>query len=66
MTVRGTTELLPWILSFSPYMKVLKPRALRDAVAAALSRAANLYGPAPQRKISRRLENRVTFAADNG
>ena len=43
MTVRGTTELVPWILSLGPYVEVLKPRALRDEVAAALRQAGHLY-----------------------
>jgi predicted DNA-binding transcriptional regulator YafY len=45
MTVRGTTELVSWILSLGPYVKVVKPRALRDEVAAALREAGRLYEP---------------------
>jgi predicted DNA-binding transcriptional regulator YafY len=44
MTVRGTTELVPWILGLGPYIEVLHPRALRDEVRQALTRAARLYG----------------------
>jgi predicted DNA-binding transcriptional regulator YafY len=43
MTVRGTTELLPWILSFGRYVEVLKPGALRDEVRASLADASRLY-----------------------
>ena len=43
MTVRGTTELVSWILSLGPYVRVVKPRALRDEVAAALTEAGRLY-----------------------
>jgi predicted DNA-binding transcriptional regulator YafY len=43
MTMRGTTELVGWILSLGPYVEVLKPRNLRDEVRAALSTAARLY-----------------------
>jgi predicted DNA-binding transcriptional regulator YafY len=44
MTVRGTTELLPWILSFGPYIEVLKPQALREQARAAALETARLYG----------------------
>ncbi len=43
MTVRGTTELASWILSLGPYVKVLRPRALRDGIHASLQNAARLY-----------------------
>jgi predicted DNA-binding transcriptional regulator YafY len=43
MTVRGTTELVPWILSLGPYAEVRTPRALRDEVRASLTQAAQLY-----------------------
>ena len=43
MTVRGTTELASRILSLGPYVRVVKPRALRDEVAAALTEAGRLY-----------------------
>ena len=42
-TVRGTTELVSGILSLGPYVKVLKPRALRGEVAASLTQAGRLY-----------------------
>jgi proteasome accessory factor B len=45
MTVRGTKELVPWILSLSPYVEVRKPRALRDEVRQALAQAAAQYEP---------------------
>ena len=43
MTVRGTAELAFWILSLGPWVKVLKPRELRDDVAQKLKQAASLY-----------------------
>jgi predicted DNA-binding transcriptional regulator YafY len=43
MTVRGTTELLPWILSLGPYVEVLKPRALREEVRESLAKAMVSY-----------------------
>lgn len=43
MTVRGTAELVHWILGLGPYVRVLAPQALRDEVAAALRGAAALY-----------------------
>lgn len=43
MTVRGTAELVHWILGFGPYMRVVTPRALRVEVATALRQAAALY-----------------------
>jgi predicted DNA-binding transcriptional regulator YafY len=52
MTVRGTTELVPWILSLGPYVEVLKPRALREEIGLALADAAQLYtvrGKLPRR-----------------
>jgi predicted DNA-binding transcriptional regulator YafY len=43
MTVRGTTELVPWILSLGPYVEVRKPRALRDEVRQSLGEAMRVY-----------------------
>jgi predicted DNA-binding transcriptional regulator YafY len=43
MMVRGTTELASWILSLGPYVKVLRPRDLREEVHSLLARAAALY-----------------------
>lgn len=43
MTVRGTEELKNWILSMGPYVKVVRPKSLRDAVATSLARASRLY-----------------------
>ncbi|MGD0945827.1 MAG: WYL domain-containing protein [Candidatus Binatia bacterium] len=45
MTVRGTEELRNWILGFGPWIKVLKPKSLRDEVAQLHRDAARLYGP---------------------
>lgn len=45
MTVRGTEELRNWILGFGPWVKVLKPKSLRDEVAQLHRGAAGLYGP---------------------
>jgi predicted DNA-binding transcriptional regulator YafY len=46
MRVRGTTELAMWILSHGPYIKVLKPRELREEVEGMLSNCLGLYGKA--------------------
>jgi proteasome accessory factor B len=43
MTVRGTTELKSWILSLGPYVKVLRPRTLRDEIRESLREAVGLY-----------------------
>ncbi len=43
MTVRGTTELKNWVLSFGPYLEVLEPPSLRAEVEASLRAAAALY-----------------------
>lgn len=43
MSVRGTEELRNWVLGFGPYLEVLKPRSLRDEVAASLRAAAAQY-----------------------
>jgi predicted DNA-binding transcriptional regulator YafY len=43
LTVRGTTELVSWILSLGPYVKVLRPASLRDEVRQQLARAVRLY-----------------------
>ena len=43
MTVRGTEELRNWILGFGPWVKVLKPKSLRDEVAELHGEAARLY-----------------------
>ena len=53
MTVRGTTELLPWILSLGPYVEVLKPRALREEVQESLAGALHVYVAHPE--LARRL-----------
>ena len=43
MTVRGTTELKPWILSMGHYVEVLRPKSLRDETRDALTEARRLY-----------------------
>ena len=43
VTVAGIVEIRPWILSWGDGVEVLEPPALRDAVAAAVARAATLY-----------------------
>ncbi len=43
MTVRGTHELKNWVVGFGPYVEVLKPKALREEVAAAVREAAARY-----------------------
>jgi predicted DNA-binding transcriptional regulator YafY len=45
MTVRGTEELRNWILGLGPWVKVLKPKGLRDEVGQLHRDAARLYGP---------------------
>jgi proteasome accessory factor B len=42
-TVRGTAELVHWILGLGPYVRVLAPKSLRDEVQTALCAAADLY-----------------------
>lgn len=44
MTVRGTDELRNWILGFGPWVKVLKPKGLREEIARLHAEAAGLYG----------------------
>ena len=43
MTVRGTVELTSWILSLSPWVRVLQPASLRQEVARRLREASALY-----------------------
>jgi hypothetical protein len=43
MTLRGTTELVSWILSLGPYVKVVKPRALREEIQSSFLNASSLY-----------------------
>ncbi len=43
MTVRGTEELCNWILGLGPWVKVLKPKGLREEVAQLHAEAARLY-----------------------
>lgn len=43
MRVRGTAELRTWILGMSPWVLVLKPKALRDEVREMLRSATRLY-----------------------
>jgi len=45
MTVRGTRELVNWILSLGPYVEVLEPEGLRREVADKARETAGLYGP---------------------
>jgi proteasome accessory factor B len=57
MTVRGTTELRNWILSFGPWLKVLKPAKLREEVSELVTEAASLYrSRSARQRSSRRLE----------
>jgi predicted DNA-binding transcriptional regulator YafY len=44
MRLRGTTELVPWILSHGPYLRVRRPPALRREVEELARRTAGLYG----------------------
>ena len=43
MEVRGTTEVVGWVLGFGNAARVMQPAALREAVAAELVRAASRY-----------------------
>jgi predicted DNA-binding transcriptional regulator YafY len=43
MEVRGTVEVLPWVLGFGGDAGVVEPAGLRDAVAAEFGRAASRY-----------------------
>lgn len=43
MVVRGTVELLSWVLSFGEHAEVLEPRELRHEIAGELQRAADRY-----------------------
>jgi predicted DNA-binding transcriptional regulator YafY len=45
VTVAGTVEIRPWILSWGDGVEVLEPPELRDAVADAVRTAAARYGP---------------------
>jgi predicted DNA-binding transcriptional regulator YafY len=40
MDVRGTTEIVSWVLGFGDKARVVAPRALTEAVSAELRRAA--------------------------
>ena len=46
MTLRGTEELCNCLLGFGPWIRVLKPKSLRDEVAQLHREAARLYGRA--------------------
>lgn len=43
MTVKGTAELASWILSLSPFVKVLRPASLRDEIAERVRETMRLY-----------------------
>ena len=43
MEVRGTTELVGWVLGFGGDARVMEPEALREAVGAELACAASRY-----------------------
>jgi predicted DNA-binding transcriptional regulator YafY len=43
MDVRGTTEVLSWVLGFGDKARVLEPVDLRVAIAEELRRAAHTY-----------------------
>jgi predicted DNA-binding transcriptional regulator YafY len=50
LRVRGTTELRNFILSLGPWVKVLKPSALRNEIATLARQSAALYGNGSQRR----------------
>jgi predicted DNA-binding transcriptional regulator YafY len=73
MTVRGTTELLPWLLSLGSYVEVLKPRALREQVQESLTNAIALYSGdtdltrrKPPHATRKQVRPLVTRRADSG
>ncbi len=43
MQIKGTVELLSWVLSFGDHAKVLEPESLRKEIADELKRAAAQY-----------------------
>ncbi len=43
MTVRGTRELVNWILGLGPHVRVVAPEALRQDVEDSLRAAVRLY-----------------------
>ena len=45
MEVRGTTEVVGWVLGFGGDARVMEPKGLRDAVAGELRRATERYRP---------------------
>ncbi len=49
MKVRGTTELVSWVLSLAPFVEVLAPPELRDEVTKRLTEAAGHYTQARTR-----------------
>jgi predicted DNA-binding transcriptional regulator YafY len=48
MEVRGTVEIVSWVLGFGGTAEVLAPPALREAVAAELAAATRRYGLRPR------------------
>ena len=44
MQVRDLTEVLSWVLSFGPKVRILKPDSLRQAVVKAIGEMGALYG----------------------
>jgi len=43
MRVRGTRELMNWILSLGAFVRVMEPEALKEEVGESLAQAAELY-----------------------
>ena len=43
MDVRGTTEVVSWVLGFGGTARVVAPQGLREAVAEEVTRAARQY-----------------------
>jgi predicted DNA-binding transcriptional regulator YafY len=50
MEVRGTVEVLPWVLGFGGDAVVVEPAGLREAVAGEVTRAAGRYALSPTRR----------------
>jgi predicted DNA-binding transcriptional regulator YafY len=44
MDVRGTTEVVSWVLGFGDKARVVEPKGLRDQIAGELASAAAAYG----------------------
>lgn len=46
MTVKGTAELVNWVLSHSPWIEILEPASLREEISKRARETARLCGGA--------------------